>query len=1408
MASSKQGAPGGARALLLAAAAFLVVVSALAEDVHDNDITGAPVQLQQVPGRRFQTGLLPGFRGLGSAANITRASYSSIRSQKARLDKMRLGATPQQIAQSVCCANDLADESCRDPLLLALTPAAYSSNNTAHTPRGRAFISPAQNQLQCQSCVGFTFTAAAEAAVNVYMQQNQDKLSLSEQDLNVCKLRINCAEGTTYGVTFLRLDTKPIDRWASRKCLPYSANPSAKPCSQLDKTCPASQLPPGGILSVSYNAAPLTTMAMVKERIMLSGGVMTSMAMTNDTYRQFEEYNSKLKKDIITAPQQGADEDSIAARHAVFCYGWEDNPQNNEDGYWRCKNSWSPAWGFQGSFKIAYGSAFIMPPDTYALEFYISSYEAHATNISRSMLPSLADDPTKPGCLKYRPPQPQRLIKLVEDLTVVLSQVSNGRRQAADTGNIVLADVVTFNRELVKPLSAVGKGPFLVCGKTAVMLNTVMTACPAPPQQQSFAAAWQGCGTAAGSTCSARCSTGTGAGYQATCVLSGGTGSWQVTGSCTAACDAAPPKQANAVAWGKCSTALQSTCSVQCSRGATGDGYKAVCTAVDGSRVSWEVTGSCVPGGSTGGACTNPPQQQPNGMPWTRCGTAIDSSCATGCSSGATGGYQATCIATNDGKATWQYFGSCAPAAVRCPGQPQQPPNTISWPTCDTAAGTICYTACTAGFTGRYTAICTSTGSWSFDGSCQPVVVRCPGAPQQPPNTVSWPTCDTVAGSSCATTCTSGFTGSYKATCLSTGSWSFEGSCQPVVVRCPGQPQQPPNTVTWPTCDTVAGTICSTTCASGFKGGYSATCTSSGTWSISGSCTAVPSDCSGLPAVQANSNGWPNCNTAAGSSCSSSCRAGTVGSGYTATCVAAPASGTATWFLSGSGCEVPVIRCSPTPQSPSYTNPWQGCGTAVGSTCSAPCSTGYTGGYSATCTSSGTWSLSGNCQANVVRCPGQPQQPSNTVTWPTCDTVAGTICSTTCASGFTGSYKATCTSSGSWFLDGSCQQDACGPFSDASTGVSAACVTIMWTEAGCTKVDNEGMPSYYWRDDWWLKATKAAIASDIKLWATSAIPDRVAACKGSYTAPAEPPGYSCLTESDVAGTDIGPLWGVDEGACTSGCDADAQCAFYVYKKNGECWLKKDYNNGPNGWTGGDGNVARTCRKTGICAGPPNYDPNADYWRNCGTGVQSTCKTPCFYSPGELVAECVSQAYGASWKITGTCSGGVVRRVRGCETTEVTVQCDDGYKIKILAAYYGHYDDTACTPKGYCKETDIKWVLKPCNEYQKCNIPPNTLMTYVPDPCVGVSKEEIVDYSCYRPLARMRASGASAVGSLVVDLAPATAPYSDATALDPRQSQATGLPSEPPPPPQPKAVSGVVINATDPRSEQHPSALNA
>jgi hypothetical protein len=91
------------------------------------------------------------------------------------------------LAQNACETDSIEDPECYDALLLALTPSAYSSNNTEDTPGGRAFISPARDQGKCSACMGFAGTAAAEAAVNVYLQQDWKNLSLSEQDFSFCR---------------------------------------------------------------------------------------------------------------------------------------------------------------------------------------------------------------------------------------------------------------------------------------------------------------------------------------------------------------------------------------------------------------------------------------------------------------------------------------------------------------------------------------------------------------------------------------------------------------------------------------------------------------------------------------------------------------------------------------------------------------------------------------------------------------------------------------------------------------------------------------------------------------------------------------------------------------------------------------------------------------------------------------------------------------------------------------------------------------------------------------------------------------------------------------------------------------------------------------------------------------------
>jgi hypothetical protein len=72
-----------------------------------------------------------------------------------------------------------------------------------------------------------------------------------------------------------------------------------------------------GKLSIAYGGNPLPSMAKVKEQIMLTGGVMTSMAPSMSGFERFTKY----KAGVCSAMDELQSGDA-GIMHAVFCYGW------------------------------------------------------------------------------------------------------------------------------------------------------------------------------------------------------------------------------------------------------------------------------------------------------------------------------------------------------------------------------------------------------------------------------------------------------------------------------------------------------------------------------------------------------------------------------------------------------------------------------------------------------------------------------------------------------------------------------------------------------------------------------------------------------------------------------------------------------------------------------------------------------------------------------------------------------------------------------------------------------------------------------------------------------------------------------------------------------------------------------
>jgi hypothetical protein len=92
----------------------------------------------------YKAGLLYAEKGLRSPPNATRRGYRYSRSRQQLVTSLGARANLTRIAQAACGKLGLGRPACVDVMLLSLTPAAYSSNNTLDTPASLALISPAQ----------------------------------------------------------------------------------------------------------------------------------------------------------------------------------------------------------------------------------------------------------------------------------------------------------------------------------------------------------------------------------------------------------------------------------------------------------------------------------------------------------------------------------------------------------------------------------------------------------------------------------------------------------------------------------------------------------------------------------------------------------------------------------------------------------------------------------------------------------------------------------------------------------------------------------------------------------------------------------------------------------------------------------------------------------------------------------------------------------------------------------------------------------------------------------------------------------------------------------------------------------------------------------------------------------------
>jgi hypothetical protein len=96
----------------------------------------------------------------------------------------------------------------------------------------------------------------------------------------------------------------------------------------------------GGAFSLAYAGSALNTIGKIKSQIMLNGGVITLIAMSQAVFDHFKAYSNTAAvfdttEDLSPSRSTGA-LDVAAYMHALFCYGWRDTANGN--GHWLCKD--------------------------------------------------------------------------------------------------------------------------------------------------------------------------------------------------------------------------------------------------------------------------------------------------------------------------------------------------------------------------------------------------------------------------------------------------------------------------------------------------------------------------------------------------------------------------------------------------------------------------------------------------------------------------------------------------------------------------------------------------------------------------------------------------------------------------------------------------------------------------------------------------------------------------------------------------------------------------------------------------------------------------------------------------------------------------------------------------------------
>ncbi|MDG6229080.1 MAG: C1 family peptidase [Candidatus Thermoplasmatota archaeon] len=217
---------------------------------------------------------------------------------------------------------------------------------------GKDWMTPVKDQMLSGPCWAFAALSSLESVIKIRENNAEMNPDLSEQYILSCLPYSGSMQGgSSYLALRYMMETTSqgnnhngaIPEW----CFPYQETDEIS-CSEKDERW-IEQLIPISAVGRWTSHDTTTDRQKIKDDVVSKGPIVTPIAITDDL--RSWGYTHTSSTDYY--PRQSGNHPT---NHVVVILGWKDDTSISNGGYWICKNSWEPYWGYDGFFNIEYGA--------------------------------------------------------------------------------------------------------------------------------------------------------------------------------------------------------------------------------------------------------------------------------------------------------------------------------------------------------------------------------------------------------------------------------------------------------------------------------------------------------------------------------------------------------------------------------------------------------------------------------------------------------------------------------------------------------------------------------------------------------------------------------------------------------------------------------------------------------------------------------------------------------------------------------------------------------------------------------------------------------------------------------------------------------------------------------------------